>query len=148
MTIEKGGKVRYFTPDEKKIMNPVIQQYLHSEVVGQEVMVLLTQDVNELNKNGGCLPRSLSSVQGYFYHTRKKLKDQEKNKKPLTPEQVQPYVDSVCAAFKQIKESMSFLKTEIERLKVIEKENNDLKEKLRSLKDIRQAVENYHQNFT
>lgn len=143
MKAKSGGRVRNFTPDEKKIMLPVIEQYLDAKEVGGEVMTLLTQDVNELNSNAGLLPRSISSVQGFFYNTRKKLKKQGVGKKPLTPVQVQPCVDSVCAAFKQVREAMTFLKTELDRLKTVEKENSDLKEKLRSLKDIRQAVENY-----
>ena len=143
MKAKSGGRVRNFTPDEKKIMLPVIEQYLDAKEVGGEVMTLLTQDVNELNSNAGLLPRSISSVQGFFYNTRKKLKKQGVGKKPLTPVQVQPYVDSVSAAFKQVREAMTFLKTELDRLKTVEKENSDLKEKLRSLKDIRQAVENY-----
>jgi hypothetical protein len=136
-----------FSNKETTAITAVAEHYLKSPV-GKEVLMLLMDEVNAINKEDNLPERTYDSVSFKFYETRKrilKVISPENTSENITKEKISERLIAnkkslACKLLSQLKDTFISMETEL----LAEKQKNkDLLSQLRELRDVRQAVENY-----
>jgi hypothetical protein len=122
-----------------KAENEVLEKFLedNSSRVDKKAKMNLLTTINLLAVNEGRPPRSAACIAS-------KLSDLRRAKKEPASRQVSASSPSApksfCSIVKQLKD---FVEEQTKLVRSLEQENVELKRRLRELKDVRQAVENY-----
>jgi hypothetical protein len=150
--------MREFGPEENKAINDVVQSYKFDKIPVM-VLTLLCDEIHTINDKQERPRRNPKTIKNTVYSRRKKLQEEENPEKHESFNESKPTSEKkvsvgLCESIKQIKDcfqdlktEIHALKTEVDRLQKVEEENLELKSKLRELRDIRQAVEQYQKRL-